>query len=199
MNKLKMFLVVFLLSFSAIVLNAQDEQVVNSNEADIMADLKKTVINDQDKILFEQIEKQEIDLVVILEALQEKDKYSAEFLNNLSKSLTENLPAEFWMEFLNLAIANNLSINAIKSVINLSTTLSPDIVGMLSFKKESETVFQMKLFAYFVSILAQHTLISYSWESKILPLWNEKKAYLNEVFDYIFSTELYKKNLELFS
>ncbi|MBU4270093.1 hypothetical protein KJ644_00180 [Candidatus Dependentiae bacterium] len=199
MNKLKMFLVVFLLSFSAIVLNAQDEQVIDSNEADIMAELKKTVINDQDKILFEQIEKQEIDLIVILEALQEKDKYSAEFLNNLSKSLTENLPAEFWMEFLNLAIANNLSINAIKSVINLSKTLSPDIVGMLSFKKYAP-VYQMKLFAYFIAILAQNTTVPYSeWESKILNLWNDKKAYINEIFDYIFSTEFYKKNLEILS
>jgi hypothetical protein len=203
MNKVKNVFALFLINFVIFGIKPENVQVENSQiqasqETIIFQNLEKSAQNEDDKTLFGKIKNQEVDLDVILQALQEKDKYSVNFLNQLKDSLTKILEPNFWPMFLNLAVANNLSLNSIKSIIDLSSYLSPDIVGMLSFKKKSEPVYKMKLFAYFVAIMAQNSRMPYrDWESEIINLWNTKKTYINEVFDYIASCELFKKS-ELF-
>ena len=195
MNKVKSFFALFLINFVILGVKPENVQIETSQEDIILQNLEKSTQNEDDKILFGQIKNEEIDLVIILQALQEKDKYSVNFLNQLKDSLAKTLEPDFWPIFLNLAVANNLSLNSIKSIVDLSSYLSPDIVGMLSFKEKSESVYQMKLFAYFVAIMAQNSTMPYNnWESEIINLWNNKKTYINEVFDYIASCELFKKS-----
>lgn len=171
------------------------------SDDDVMDSLRNSISNEFDRKLFHIIEKtemgEEIDeevnfvpisfLSILNEFNIDKDKYSKSFFNNITNFLDNVLYVVF-----GCAIANCEPFDDIKIIIDSWRHLDPEIARVLYWKSESESVFEMDLFSLFVSKVSRHTFFIYEWENKIVELWKNNKSYLVKIFNYIYSTDLYR-------